>query len=260
MSVAALILGIVAIASGWKFIGVIPGVIGLILGLIAFLKNKDKMALVGMLLSIAGIASFIAVILVAYYQESKTPITYQTQPTVAQSTQTTTPADSGDSYQDLEDAKQEIADIWGDAFGTGDKEKEEDSEDGVKKNKQGKKFNVGDVIEGKNFKLTYVSKGVHTNTNQFYEAKPNTKIVYVEVEVENISKSDKIVASTSFEVYADGYECDWYCNIDEDLSATLSPGRKAKGKAFYVVPDDAKEIEFEFDDDVWSSDKIILVY
>ncbi len=267
MGIAALVLGIIAMVIGWTGFGFIPGVIALVLGLIAFIKKKDKKGLVGAILGVVGSLTYFLTLLIcssilSSVSDSDSYATVPQTPT----TQTTTPQTTT-SY-DIEGTSDiDVDELIGDIFGSDDKEdkkdkkdKEDEEEGKVKKNKDGKKFYEGDVVEGKNFRVTYLSKGVHTNTNQFVEIKPNMKIVYVEVEVENISNSDKIVASTSFDVYADGYECEWYCNLDEDLSATLSAGRKAKGKAFYIVPNDAKEIEFEFSDDPWSSKKIVLVY
>lgn len=245
MGVASLILGIVAIVLGWTGIGIIPGILSIIFGIVALTKKKDKKGLVGIILSAVGIASAIFLFgsgVMAGIRDAKN----SGNTIVANNNQT---AVTGEEESTIS---------WGELFEQSDKEEEEES--GVKKNKDGKKFYVGDVVEGTNWKVTYLNKGVHKNDNQFYEQKPNTKIVYIEVEVENISGSDQIVASTSFDCYADGYECDWYCNLDEDLSATLSPGRKSTGKAFFVVPDNAKEIEFEFSDDIWKDKKILFVY
>ena len=246
MGVASLILGIVAIVLGWTGIGIIPGILSIVFGIVALKKKDDKKGLVGIILSAVGLASAAFIFgrgFIAGMREVK------------DSSGTTVVAEK-DKNSVTGEVESTIS--WGDLFEQSDKEEEEKS--GVKKNKDGKKFYVGDVVEGSNWKVTYLNKGVHINDNEFYEQKPNTKIVYIEVEVENISGSDQIVASTSFDCYADGYECDWYCNLDEDLSATLSPGRKSTGKAFFVVPDNAKEIEFEFSDDIWKDKKILFVY
>lgn len=245
MGVASLVLGIIAIALGWTGVGIIPGILSIIFGILALTKKKDKKGLVGIILSVVGIgcAAFIFgrgfVKGMRAAQESSGTITV------------------AEKEKDTGSDEEEIPFSWDDWYG--DSGSEEEEEQGVKKNKDGKKFYVGDVIEGSNWILTYVSKGDFPPDNQFYEPKPNTKLVYVEVEVENISGRDQIVAATSFDAYADGYECDWYCS-KEDLSATLSDGRKATGKAVFEVPKDAKEIEFEFNDNLWKSEKIILVF
>ena len=244
MGVASLVLGIIAIATSWKVIGIIPGILSIIFGIIALVTKKDKMGLVGIILSVVGLLSAAVIFGIGIMEGLREVQTPSGNTIVADNNQTTI-------------TEEESTFSWGELFGQSSEEEEEET--GVKKNKDGKKFYVGDVIEGSNWILTYVDKGDFTPDNQFYEPKANTKLVYVEVEVENISGKDQIVASTSFEVYADSYECEWYCS-KEDLSATLSDGRKAKGKAVFEVPKDAKTIEFEFNDNLWKSEKIILVF
>ena len=265
MGIAALVLGIIAMVIGWTGFGFIPGVIALVLGLISFIKKKDKKGLVGAILGVVGSLTYFLTLLIcsSILSSVSDSGSYATVPQTT-TTQTTTPQTTT-SY-DIEGTSDiDVDELIGDIFGSGDKEDKEDKKDKedeeegkVKKNKDGKKFYVGDVVKGDNWILTYKAKGDFKPDNMFYEAKPNTKLVYVEVEVENISGSDQIVAATSFHAYADNKECDWYCS-KEDLSATLSDGRKASGKAVFEVPKDAKTIEFEFNDNLWKSKKILLV-
>lgn len=46
---------------------------------------------------------------------------------------------------------------------------------------------------------------------------------------------------------------------DDDLSASLSSGKKAKGALYFEVPSDAQSIVLEYNDNVWTSDKIVFV-
>jgi hypothetical protein len=64
------------------------------------------------------------------------------------------------------------------------------------------------------------------------------------------------VSSFSFDCFADGSACDTVYYRDDDLSATISPGRKAKGTVTFEVPDDAKVIEVEYEDNYWTSSRI----
>ena len=257
MGIAALVLGIVAIALSWTGFGIIPGIVGFILGLISFIRKKDKRGLVGMILSVLTIGVAVFFLIKGFISGMSEPV----NPTYTTGTQPSAYDTDYDSKYTYEDSSEiDLSGIFDDIFSNDGKkeEKEEEKEDSVKKNKEGKKYEVGDTIEGKNWKLTYIGCGDFTPDNQFYEAKADKKLVYVEVEVENIADHDQLVASSSFDAYADGYECDWYIS-KEDLSATLSPGRKATGKSVYEVPKDAKSIEFEFHDGLFSSDKIILI-
>lgn len=58
LSVAALVLGIVTLVFFWfPFISVITGIIGMVIAIIALVKEEHKvMAIVGMVLSILGVA------------------------------------------------------------------------------------------------------------------------------------------------------------------------------------------------------------
>jgi hypothetical protein len=65
-AVASLILGIIALLSGWIFIGAVFGIIGLILGIVGMKKSKvarsgKAMSIIGIILSLIGIASAIVV-------------------------------------------------------------------------------------------------------------------------------------------------------------------------------------------------------
>ena len=78
---------------------------------------------------------------------------------------------------------------------------------------------------------------------------------------ENISDDNEYISTGDFSCYADGYDCESYYDFDqESLDATLSKGRKTKGKIFFEVPKDAKEIKIEYDINFLTSDKIIFVY
>ena len=48
--------------------------------------------------------------------------------------------------------------------------------------------------------------------------------------------------------------------MDDALSASLSPGRKAKGTIAFEVPKDAQVIEFEFEDNFWTENKLVFLY
>lgn len=94
----------------------------------------------------------------------------------------------------------------------------------------------------------------------FLEPKEGYKYVYIELEVENLSDSDQLFSYFSFNCFADGVSCDGFYGMDDAISATLSAGRKAKGTVVFEVPKDAQAIEFEFEDNFWTQNKIIFLY
>lgn len=121
-------------------------------------------------------------------------------------------------------------------------------------------FSVGDVIETKNLKITYLKAEEYVSDNMFMQPADGNKYIYIELEVENLSDSDQMISSFSFECYADGSNCSGFYGLDDSLSATLSSGRKAKGTVAFEVPQDAKTIEIEFEDNFWTQNKIVFLY
>jgi len=119
-------------------------------------------------------------------------------------------------------------------------------------------YNVGDVIEGKNVNITYLSCEPYTSDNMFIQPKSGYHYVTVELEFENTGSSDKSVSFYSFDCYADGMACDQMYARDDALSGTISAGRKIKGTVTFEVPDNAEVIEVEYNDNVWTSRRIVF--
>ncbi len=121
-------------------------------------------------------------------------------------------------------------------------------------------YRVGDTIETKYAKITYAKAAEYSSDNMFITPKDGYKYIYIELEVENTSQTDQNISYFSFQCYADGASCDGFYGMDDALSATLSPGRKAKGTIAFEVPKDAETIEIEYEDNVWTQNKIIFLY
>lgn len=119
-------------------------------------------------------------------------------------------------------------------------------------------YKVGDVVETKGLKITYLSADEYEESNQFMQPDEGMQYMSVELEVENTSDSDKAISFYSFQCYADGALCEQFYGRDDALSATLSAGRKTKGTVTFSVPVDAKIVEVEFEDNIWTSNKIIF--
>lgn len=122
-------------------------------------------------------------------------------------------------------------------------------------------FAKGDVVETKSLKVSFLDCGEFTDYSEYSEPAKGNKIIYATFEFENISDDNEYISTGDFSCYADGYDCKSYYDFDqESLDATLSKGRKTKGKIFFEVPKDAKEIKIEYDINFLTSDKIIFVY
>lgn len=122
-------------------------------------------------------------------------------------------------------------------------------------------FEVGDVVETNNFRITYVSAGEYKSDNEFLQPKEGYVYWQFEFKFENISDTDQVVSSLmDWECYADNAKVDRYIFGDNNgLDATLSSGRETQGTIYYEVPADAQNVELEYDINYWQSDKIIFV-
>lgn len=125
-------------------------------------------------------------------------------------------------------------------------------------------FHVEDVLETKKIKLSYLSCGEYIESNSYIEPAEGNKFIYFEFEFENIGNTDTSVGSFVFDCYADGYEAkQTYLATDDNVMisiTTLSTGRKTRGIVVFEVPQDAENIEVEYETSYWTQDKAIFVY
>ena len=122
-------------------------------------------------------------------------------------------------------------------------------------------FNVGDVVETDNFRITYESAGEYTNSNEFLQPKDGYVYWEFKFKFENISNTDQTVSTMmDWECYADNSKADQTWIVDDNgLDGKLSAGREAEGAVYFEVPEDAESIELEYDINFWQSDKIIFI-
>lgn len=122
-------------------------------------------------------------------------------------------------------------------------------------------FHVGDIVETDKLRIKYLSCGKFESDNEFIQPKDGFKYLYAEFEIENIGSTDKYISSYDFDCFADGSACDqsWYTG-DDALDATISAGRKTKGKVVFEIPEEASTIEFEFLDNYWTSGRVKFLY
>lgn len=122
-------------------------------------------------------------------------------------------------------------------------------------------FQIGDVVETENFKITFVSAGAYESDNEFLQPKDGCEYWQFEFKFENISDTDQAVSSMmDWECYADNAKADQtWIGDDNGLDATLSAGRETQGTIYFEVPKDVQSVELEYDINFWQSDKIVFV-
>lgn len=123
------------------------------------------------------------------------------------------------------------------------------------------RYNVGEIYEGKEVAIKYVSVNDNfTGYSSYASVKDGYKIIKADFEFENVGTSDKLVSSYDFNCYADGYDCEsFWSTEDATFSATLSSGKKTKGSVYFEVPKDATEIVLEYEVNWLTSSKIEFV-
>lgn len=143
---------------------------------------------------------------------------------------------------------------------TKDKKNSDASDTGDSKKSKEETFKVGDIVETSDLKISFLSAKTYHTDNEFLKPKKGHVYYRMVFEFENIGDSDETVSSFwSMNCYADGYSMDQAYIGDDNLSATLSPGKKAKGAVYYEVPKKAKKITLELEPGMFSSDKIVFI-
>ena len=119
-------------------------------------------------------------------------------------------------------------------------------------------FSVGQYLETDDLKISYLSCEEYKSDNQFMQPKEGYVYYRLEFEFENIGENDQFVSAFDFTGYADGYAVE-QTYFDDDLSATLSAGKKAKGAVYFEVPVNAVEVSAEYEMNYWTEEKVVFV-
>ena len=119
-------------------------------------------------------------------------------------------------------------------------------------------FVVGDIVDLGGAVITYLSCEVFESDNPYIQPADGNCFITLTFDVENTSDSDLIISSYSFDYYADGVSCNNCYMRDDDLSATLSPGRKANGTVSFEVPVQSTVIEVEYLENVLTSNRVVF--
>ena len=119
-------------------------------------------------------------------------------------------------------------------------------------------YKVGDAVTSSRLNIVYLSCEEYVSDNMFVVPAEGYRFVTCEFEFENVGTSDEFVSSFEFDCYADGLNCKGVYIRDDELSATLSAGRKTKGTVTFEVPIDAEVIEVEFLSNYWTSNRVVF--
>lgn len=232
--IASLVLGIVSILLACVGIGIFPAILGIIFAIIGFVVKDRKRgtAIAGLICSIVGVIIFLFVFLVA------DSIFSDDDKEVAQKVETVAQSEAGTDSEsaNADDSNEEATEV-------------------------DNSFNVGEVVETSDFRISFLSAEEYVSDNQFIQPKEGYVYYKMDFEFENISDSDKSVSSMiNWNCYADGYKADQtWIGDDNGLDASLSAGKKTKGAVFFEIPKDAQSIELEYETNFWTEDKVIFI-
>lgn len=122
-------------------------------------------------------------------------------------------------------------------------------------------FNVGEVLETKNLKISYQRAEGFTNFDEYFPPADGKRIVRAYFVIENVGSTDQFVSFYDFDCYADGSSAEEYIWNEDDIlnTVTISPGRKTEGYVYYEVPINAESIELEYETSFWTSEKAIFI-
>lgn len=119
-------------------------------------------------------------------------------------------------------------------------------------------YPVGSIVESKGLRIVYLSCSEYISDNMFIQPKDGYHFITCTFEFENFGDSDEYITSFDFDCYADGSNCAAVYIREDDLSATLSSGRKTKGTVTFEVPIDAVTIEVEYLSNYWASNRVVF--
>lgn len=107
-------------------------------------------------------------------------------------------------------------------------------------------------------KMTYVSCENYTSDSEFIQPAEGCHYVTLTFDCKNTSKTDQSVSFYSFDGYADGKAIEQAYLRDDGIGGTISAGRNISGTVVFQVPDDAKVVEAEYLDNIWTSKRIVF--
>jgi predicted nucleic acid-binding Zn ribbon protein len=119
-------------------------------------------------------------------------------------------------------------------------------------------FVPGDSVYDGKLKITYVSAEEWNGYNQYFGPKDGNKIIRLKFDFVNEGDTDTYI--NSFDCYADNKATESYYSGDESLPLLemLSAGRTTSGYVYFEIPENAENIEVEYEVNAWSDKKAIF--
>ncbi|MBO4911500.1 MAG: DUF4352 domain-containing protein [Butyrivibrio sp.] len=125
------------------------------------------------------------------------------------------------------------------------------------------KLRIGDEFRNKTISgvVTYADLDYKNYNDIWTEVENGYKAVYIKIKVTNISKKSNYVSVGDFKCYVDNVvtDAEIISGGNEDYNANIDPGRSALLGALYIVPENEKTIELEYQPLGERADRQIIV-
>lgn len=238
LGIASMILGIISILTACIAFGIVPGIIGAVLAIIALCQKAKKhgIAIAGLTCSIIGIIIFAIMALFVNSVSDSNKESTGTQASVSAIQESSTAVSESTPESKVEEVEAPSGTVISPGY-TFDAD--------------GLQVTIND------FDLDYTD---YEDEYGWNAPADGTKYIMIDVSYQNNSKDDKYVSIYDFQCYADDTDCEQnYSVVDSSsLNANLSSGRKTSYKIAFVVPQDAQSIELEYETSIWTGNKEVL--
>lgn len=120
---------------------------------------------------------------------------------------------------------------------------------------------VGDTLEDGDLEITYMASGDYVEESEYQQPAPGYKYIFLQFAFRNAGlKNDCPISLFAFSCFADSFAAEAYYGGQKDLPPSLSAGRYAIGNLFFCVPEDAQQIEVEYQPDQLTKDKVRFAF
>lgn len=146
--------------------------------------------------------------------------------------------------------------------GKSDDSKSDDSKSDDSTASDNQKITAGHAITVDNdLKISYLKCDTNFKKyNEYSAPSKGNKVVSATFKIENVSDTDQYIST--IDCYADDKKCDSFYGVedyDDPFFDSISAGRSIEGTVYFEVPSNAKNVELEFENSVWTNDKVVFV-
>lgn len=238
LGITSMVLGIISILTACIAFGIVPGIVGLILAIIALCQKDRKhgTAIAGLVCSVIGIVIFAIMVLFVNGVSDSNKESTGNQASVSAKVESSTAVSEITPESKVEEAEVPSGAVISPGY-TFDAD--------------GLQVTIND------FDLNFTD---YEDEYGWNTPEDGMKYIMIDVSYQNNSKDDKYVSIYDFQCYADNTDCEQNYSVVENssLNANISSGRNTSYKIAFVVPKDAQNIELEYETSIWTGHKEVI--